>query len=123
MSQGEMNEENVKYWHYRIRYFRKNFEIQGGGKSENLKYKLYEFFDYLIESAISKNIYLDKNFAKIGQLQPEILNFQIFTDFRTEKYKRNSSAHIMKTVNFRALVLLGLLIYVEKQGEINGQNH
>ena len=83
MSQSEMNDENVKYWHYRIRYFRKNFEIQGGGKNENLKYKLYEFFDYLNESAISKNIYLDKNFAKIGQLQPEILNFQIFTDFRT----------------------------------------
>ena len=63
-----MNEENVKYWHYRIRYFCKNFQIKGGGKNKNLKYKLYEFFDYFNESAISKNIYLDKNFAKIGQL-------------------------------------------------------
>ena len=77
MSQSEMNEENVKYWHYRIRYFRKNFEIQGGGKNENLKYRLYDFFEYSNEFAISKNIYLDKNLTKIGQLQPEILNFQI----------------------------------------------
>ena len=48
--------------------FVKILKFRGGGKNENLKYRLYEFFYYSNEFAISKNIYLDKNLTKIGQL-------------------------------------------------------
>ena len=49
--------------------------------------------------------------------------FRFLLIFALKKYKRNSSAHIMKTVNFRALVLLALLIYVIKPTIQNGQTH
>ena len=49
--------------------------------------------------------------------------FIISPIFAHKKYKVNSSAHIMKTVNFRALVLLALLIYVIKPTIQNGQTH
>ena len=49
--------------------------------------------------------------------------FRFWPIFAHKKYERNSNAHIMKTVIFRALVLLALLIYVIKPTIQNGQTH
>ena len=63
--------------------FSSKFQNLGGGKNGNFNYRFYDFFDYLNEFSIQKNIYLDKNLTKIGQLQPEKLIFKILTHFRT----------------------------------------
>ena len=101
--------------------FVKILKFRGVVKMKILNIGFMSFLTIQMNLQYQKTYIWIKIWLKSANCSQRYWIFRFWPIFAHKKYKRYSNAHIMKTVIFRALVLLALLIYVIKPTIKNGQ--